>query len=81
MSTIIHKNLIPKDKRIILHDNKALNLISFHTTDPTTINDWVQRGKRPILWDPESWKLVQHTKWKLHTDKDSSVISVEACVL
>ena len=79
--TTIYPNKIPIKKRIILHNNKALSLISFSESDPKKVKDWVQRGKAPVLWDPESWKLVQHTKWKIEKDSEGSIEHVEAMIL
>ena len=37
--TIVYPNKIPVEKRIILHNNKALSLVSFHEPDPQKITD------------------------------------------
>jgi hypothetical protein len=79
--TIVYPNKIPLEQRIILHDGKALSLISFQESDPKKINDWVRRGNHPVLWDPRSWKLVEHTKWKIERDEEDSIEHVEACIL
>lgn len=78
---IVYPNKIPLEKRIILHNNKALSLISFQESDPQKISDWVRRGTHPVLWDPRSWKLVEHTKWKIEKDDEDSIESVTAMIL
>lgn len=76
--TTIHLNKIPIEKRVILHKNKAFTLISFDKSDPSEINDWFQRGEAPVLWDPDSWKVVEHTKWKIERDEEGGIVHVEA---
>ena len=79
--TTIYPNKIPVDKRIILHKNKALTIVSFDEADPTKISDWFQRGDAPVLWDPKSWALVEHTKWKIERDEEGGIEHVEAMIL
>ena len=51
MNTIKIENKIIKKKRIILHHNEALQLVSFHTNDPKQVKEWSRQGKKPILFD------------------------------
>ena len=78
---VVYPNKIPVEKRIILHNNKALSLVSFHESEPKKINDWIRRGNHPVLWDPRSWAMIEHTKWKIETDEEDSIESVTACIL
>ncbi len=81
MNIIVHNNKIPSEKRIILNDSCALSLVSFHQTDPEKVIKWFQQGKRPVLWDLNSWELIKDTKWKTITNSDNTVEYVEAMVL
>ena len=77
MTTIYH-NKIPFEKRVILHRQKAMALVSFNHDNPEDVKDWVQRGQAPELWDPESWAIVQHTKWKAERDAEGGIEHIEA---
>jgi hypothetical protein len=70
------KNKITKKKRIILHNNEALQLVSFHTDDPKEVKEWSRQGKKPILFDSRSWDVIQDKKWKMIVD-DDSIVSIE----
>jgi hypothetical protein len=76
--TTVYPNKIPIEKRVILHKNKAMTLISFNHDNPEDVKDWVQRGQAPELWDPESWAIVEHTKWKAEIDDEGGISAIEA---
>jgi len=71
METDKYKNSIQPNKRIILHHNEALQLVSFSETDPKYIKEWRREGKTPILFDARSWELIQDTKWKLVMENET----------
>ena len=73
-----YPNKIAFEKRIILHKNKAMTLISFNHENPENVKEWVQRGESPELWDIESWKIVEHTKWKSETDEEGGISAILA---
>ena len=78
MATTLYPNKIPFEKRVILHKNKAMTLISFNYDNPENVKEWVQRGESPELWDIESWKIVEHTKWKAEIDDEGGIAAIEA---
>lgn len=77
MNTIKVENKIIKKKRIILHHNEALQLVSFHTNDPKQVKEWSRQGKKPILFDSRSWDFIKDTKWKMTIDDDDSIQYIE----
>ena len=76
--TTIYPNKIPLEKRIILHKQKAMALVSFNHDNPEDVKDWIQRGPAPELWDPKSWEIIKNTKWKMVRDSEGGIESVEA---
>ena len=70
-------NKIKFEKRIIIHNEIALNLVSFHFDDPRDTNDWLRVGKKPIMFCEKTWDEINDKKFKINTCKKGTVESIE----
>lgn len=78
MPEVTFHNTIARKQRIIIHNNEALSLVSFSESNPKKITDWRRQGDKPILWDPQAWRIIEKLEWKLILNDDNSVRSVIA---
>ena len=56
---MIHDNQIIFDKRIIIRDNLAVNLISFYVEDPEDISEWCHWKGKPIMFCEKTYEELK----------------------
>jgi hypothetical protein len=74
---MIYLNKIPFKKRIIVHENEAINLVSFHFENPEDTTDWLKIGNKPIMFCEKTWDDISQLKFKIIQCDKGTVESIE----
>ncbi len=74
---MIHENQIEFEKRVILKDNVALNLVSFYLHDPQETDTWMRLGDSPVMFCEKTWDELSKYKFKINSCPKGTVESIE----
>ena len=74
---MIHDNQIIFDKRIIIRDNLAMNLVSFYVEDPEDISEWCHWKGHPIMFCEKTYEELKGLPFKINQCTKGTVESIE----
>ena len=74
---MIHDNQIVFDKRIIIRDDLAINLVSFYVEDPEDISAWWHWKGQPGMFCEKTYEELKGLPFKINLCSKGTVESIE----